>query len=99
MNKTIKNLIPFFIGNALVFVGFSALWAWEYRVEGDLSDKIDHVVVPWLWLLGFFVVSISTLNKTLLKTTLISLSCAIGFSLILLIFVKTVVTFFFDPWL
>jgi len=97
--KNIKGcIISFAICNALVFAGFSVLWTWQYHLNSDLSDKIDRVVVPWMWFVGIFVVSFSTLKGHFLKAGLLSFVSAIVFSFVLLIFVNIVLAAIFDPW-
>jgi hypothetical protein len=92
------RVTSFIICNAFVFAGFSVLWAWQYHLNADLSDKIDRVVAPWLWFVSFFVASFFTLKRHFLKAGLPSFISAILFSFVLFIFVNVVLVAIFDRW-
>ena len=89
------RVMRFALCNALVFAAFSALWVAEYHVSN--SDKIDHIVVPWLWLACFFIASFCTLRVRMLQSVLISFVSALVFAGILLLFVHIVLAPMFDP--
>ena len=87
----------FVAGNALLFTGFSVLWVKQYHMDHGLSDTIDHLLVPWLWLAGFFAVSFSAIRRPLVYAVLVSLGTAAALSGILFLFVRIVLVPVYDP--
>lgn len=95
---TIRRSVLLISGNALVFFAFSILWVWQYHINGSLSDKIDHVVVPWLWLVSFFFASLLTFGRLSIMTAMKSLVCALVLAFFLWDFIHGVLVPIFDPW-
>jgi hypothetical protein len=87
----------FWLWNGLVFAVFAVLWAAEYRMPGNLSDQIDRVVVPWLWLVSWFTASFCTLRGQNVTRILMSIACTIILTLVLLVFVHLALAPIFDP--
>jgi hypothetical protein len=94
----IRRSVPLISANAFVFIAFSILWVWQYHINIALSDKIDHVVVPWLWLLLFFIASFLTLGKFSIMTVIKSLVCGLVLAFYLWDFIHAVLVPIFDPW-
>src|SRR5262249_43372253 len=81
------RVASFALGNALLFAGFSVLWVKQYHMAPHASDAIDCVVVPWLWLVGFFAASFYSIRRPMGFTILVSLASAIAFAGILFLFI------------
>ena len=95
---TIRRWVYLISANSFVFFAFSVLWVWQYHIDSSLSDKIDHVVVPWLWLASFFLASILTFGGLSIKTAMKSLVCALVLAFFLWDFIHGVLVPIFDPW-
>ena len=93
------SFFVFVLANTCVFALLAVLWVWQYHINSDLSDSIDHVVVPFGWLAGFFIASFVALRRLFPKIMAIVLS--LGSSLVLsgiLFEVKTFILVpFYDP--
>jgi hypothetical protein len=95
---TIRQRVWLISANAFVFFTFSVLWVWQYHIDSSLSDKIDHVVVPWLWLGSFFLASLLTFGRLSIMTVMKSLVCALVLAFFLWDFIHGVLVPIFDPW-
>jgi hypothetical protein len=93
------SFVVFALANACVFACFAVLWVWQYHINSDLSDSIDHVVVPFGWLAGFFIASLLPLRRLFPKTKaiLISLGSSIVLSGILFLVKTFILVPFYDP--
>jgi hypothetical protein len=96
--KTFLGLMVFPVANAIVGIGFGTLWVMEYRIPDPLADRIDLIVVPWLWLVCFFTASFLSLRGINPKPLSASVFFAIVFSVFLGLIVTFVLTPLFDPW-
>jgi hypothetical protein len=98
--RTLLAMVLFMAANAVVFISFSGLWAWEYHFSAHLSDLIDHITVPWGWLGCFFVVSISTVRRvwprTFIRCVFSAVTAAV-LSFYLWIFINTMLAPLCDP--
>jgi hypothetical protein len=96
---TLFSLAAFTLANALVFICFAVLWIWEYHINANLSDSIDHVVVPFGWLAGFFIASFVPLRRFFPKIMgiLISIGSSVVLSGILFLVVRLILAPFYDP--
>jgi hypothetical protein len=93
----IARVFIFAAGNALLFTVFSVLWVRQYHMSADLSDMIDHIVVPWLWLACFFIASFLPLRRPKVIAIPIAAISAVAFSGILYLFIHIVLAPFYDP--
>jgi hypothetical protein len=91
----VRRIASFALCNGLVFIVFSVLWVKEYHMSN--SDEIDHIVVPWLWLVCFFTASLCTLRSRVLPLVLISVASAVVFAGVLFVFIHIVLVPMFDP--
>lgn len=90
------RLVTFALCNGLVFAAFAVLWAVEYKMPNP--DKIDEIVVPWIWLICFFVASLCALGRPIVRSIWISIASAVLFSAVLLFFCQVILIPLFDPW-
>jgi protein-S-isoprenylcysteine O-methyltransferase Ste14 len=97
---TSRRLLFFVLGNAGTAIGFAILFVWLYQTRTKLATQIDHIVVPYVWLVGFFAVSfISIRNGTsIFKAFAISIASCIFFSFLLLMIVSFVFMPRLDPY-
>ena len=96
-SRVVARLMYFVLANVAVFFVFSFLWVWEYHMGATLSDRIDAIVVPWIWLIAFFVASYLTLRKLTSKALPIAVLNSVVASFVLLVFVHIALAPFFDP--
>jgi hypothetical protein len=96
--RTLLRVGSFAVGNALLFAAFSVLWVKQYHMAPGVSDTIDHVVVPWLWLAGFFSVSFWAIRRPLVYAILVSLGSAAALAGILFLFIHVLLVPSYDPW-
>ena len=97
-HKTLLGLVVFALANAGVAIGFGVLWVWQYQTTPALSDHIDSIVVPWLWLAGFFFASFVSLRRITSKVAGMSVVCSLAFSFLLWTTINFVLRPLFDPW-
>jgi hypothetical protein len=95
---TLQRVGGLVAGNAVLFVAFSGLWVKQYHMAAGVSDAIDCVVVPWLWLAGFFAVSFCAIRRPLVYATLVSVGSAVAFAGLLFLLVHSVLAPAYDPW-
>ncbi len=95
--STAVGSIRFLLANAVVFIGFSFLWARQYHMMGNTSDVIDTIVVPWAWIIGFFAASFVTLRKQTKNALLVSIVCTVFATTALWIFILIVIIPLYDP--
>ena len=95
---TNKKILLLYLGlaNVLTIAVFSSLWAWEYHLNTRISHHIDAIVVPWMWLIAFFVPSYLLLRKLTSKALLVALLWSVFASFLLLVFICIAVLPFFD---
>ena len=87
----------FALFNALLFAAFSVLWVKQYHWRPAVSDTVDHLMVPWLWLLGFFTASLCAIRRPLKFAILVSLGSAVVFAGLLFLFIHVVLVPHYDP--
>jgi hypothetical protein len=95
-SRTLVRTACFGLCNAVAAASFCVLWVWEYHIEPDLSRQIDVVVVPWLWLGGFFLASYVAMRGP--KAVRASIICAVVFTFFLWLIISIVLPPLFDPW-
>ena len=97
---SLLSFVAFALANACLFVLFCVLWVWQYHIRSDLSDTIDHIVVPFGWLCWFFSLHhLSTLRRLFPKimAILISLGSAVLLSGILFLVKSFILAPLYDP--
>jgi hypothetical protein len=95
--ELLVRIVNYAVCNGLLFAAFSVLWVKQYHVTGDLSDRIDLVVVPWLWLAGFFIASFFAIRRPRIIAILVSIASAVAFAAILFLFIHLVLVPMYDP--
>jgi hypothetical protein len=97
--REVVSFISFLLGNAFLFAFFAALWVWQYCMTEHLSHLIDHVLVPFGWLAGFFTMSFATLRRAFPKITtiLMSIGFALVLSWVLFLVIGGLLSPFYDP--
>jgi hypothetical protein len=97
--RGLLRVVIFLLANVGVAVFFSALWVWQYHIDGHASDQIDDFVVPWGWLAAFFTASFVSMHRLFSNRRLIFFS--LGWALLCSFFLFLVKTFvlvpLFDP--
>jgi hypothetical protein len=97
-SEILVRAVSFTTCNGLLFAAFSVLWVKQYHMSGNLSDTIDHLVVPWLWLASFFSASFFSIRRPTIIAILVSIGSAVAFSGILFLFIHVVLVPKYDPW-
>ena len=93
----LARLSAFIFSNVGLAITFCLLWIWQYRINFKLSDDIDLIVVPWLWLAGFFTASFLSIRRSVSRPIVVSIFSAIAFSLFLWLTTHIILAPFFDP--
>lgn len=96
-DAVVIRMLSFGACNVLLFFGFSVLWVRQYHMSGNVSDTIDEIVVPWLWLAGFFVASFFTIRRPLIIAIPVAVSSAVTFAGILFLFIHIILVPIYDP--
>jgi hypothetical protein len=96
---TLFSFFLFMLANGCVFAFFAVLWVLQYHLDGNVSDWIDLIVVPYGWLAGFFIASFVTVRRSSPKfiAVLISVGSAVVLSGILFLVKIFLLVPFFDP--
>jgi hypothetical protein len=97
--KELLKSLAFVLANGCVAVTFSVLWIWQYHIDSNLSDHIDEIVVPWVWIICFFTASFLPLRgaASQKKALIASIGFSLLFSFLLFLTVHFVIVPFFDP--
>jgi hypothetical protein len=73
-----KSFVFCLLANFCLFICFCSWAAVEPHINPLMADKIDELLIPWGWLVGFFFVSILTLKEVGSQTRELFASIAIS---------------------
>jgi len=96
INRPLRRLAYFSLSTGILFAAFSLWWIAGYHVRN--LDALDHLVVPWGWLIGFFAVSYFHTRNHVALPAVFSAYLSVMFSGLLFLFILLFLMPFFDPW-